>query len=315
MNYNVLESFFTLLRIGLWGGDPGEMHLSSDEWLELYALSRRQTVQGVMLDAILKLPPEAGFPAYLRERWTREQELLVARYDRIAGIVKIQEDAWRNRGINAVQIKGQTVAVMYPEPKHRLCGDIDWWMPTEDDWRRALAAVHENGCRTETDSDGDLHYVLGGIMVEHHRHGLEAEGPEGVMLMLNMHILHHVMVAGIGLRQICDLAMAYDFHKESIPAYRVLLKETGLEAWTEVLDELVTSLKVGEGPMALEGRAASLLDLVLEDGNFGLDKDFRFGGFHKRASLLLRLVPGRFVRTWAGLVRGRLRRFFGQSLS
>lgn len=315
MTYNVLKTFFALLRAALWGGDPGEIHLSSGEWPYLFALARRHTVQGIIHDALMTLPDLSGMPEEVRSRWDQEVRYIEARYDRIARVAEVQAEAWQRRGINAVQLKGHTVAVYYPNPRHRVCGDIDWWFPTEEDWKKGLETARANGCRLTLDSDGDYNYRLGGIMVEHHKHGLEADGPEGIMLMLNMHILHHVMVAGVGLRQICDLAMAYDRHAESIPAYRALVKEKGLEAWTEVLDELVTSLKEGEGPMALEGRADALLDLVLEDGNFGLDKDFRFGGFHRRASLLLRLVPGRFVRTWAGLVRGRLRRFFGQSLS
>lgn len=315
MTYNVLTTFFTLLRVALWGADPGDVHLSAEEWTSLFALARRHTVQGIVHDAVMTLPDLSGMPEGVRSRWDKEVRYIESRYDRIAKVAEVQTEAWKRHGIDAVQLKGHTVAVFYPNPRHRLCGDIDWWFPTDKDWEKGLELAVSNGCSLAMDSDGDYHYRLGGIMVEHHRHGLEAEGPEGVLLMLNEHILHHVMVAGVGLRQICDLAMAYDSNADSLPAYRALVKEKGLEAWTEVLDALVASLKEEDGAMSLEGRAAALLDLVLEDGNFGLDKNFRFGGFHKRASLLLRLVPKRFISIWAGLAKGRIRRFFGQKLS
>ena len=65
--------------------------------------------------------------------------------------------------------KGQGLAAMYPNPLHRTPGDIDWYLPGIENFSKALALVKSKGLAPEIDGDGDYHYSVNGVVVEHHR--------------------------------------------------------------------------------------------------------------------------------------------------
>ena len=56
----IQELFFFLLKRGLWGDkqtpDEGLFPATSSEWMLLYRLSRKHTVQGIVYDGICTLP-------------------------------------------------------------------------------------------------------------------------------------------------------------------------------------------------------------------------------------------------------------------
>lgn len=313
MTGNVTESFFSLLRFGVLGGEAPAVSLDAKQWAELYALARAQAVQAVVFDALGALAEDSGLPAELSAKWLLEVKAIERNNARIAEVVRVQKQAWEKRGIRAVELKGQTLSAMYPVPQHRICGDVDWWFPEPGDWDKALAAVRENGLEINVDSDGDMHYALGGVTVEHHRDGLVSEDPVGVLLMLIGHVLHHAMTSGVGLRQFCDLVLAYrhfegQYRREELEK---ALRKMSMLTWSRLLDDCIDRVfctSYGDGRHA--GDAERLLELVMDDGNFGMAKEHRFSGFCSRAALFLRIAPGRFIRRWGGLFLGRIKRVF-----
>lgn len=286
--------FLNLLECGLDGSTPvlpGKV--TQEEWEFLYATARRQAVQGLIYDS-LEMAGESSIPADLAARWALETVRLEQNYEKVKRTAEKQAAAWKKHGIGAVMVKGLRSARYYRHPEHRVMGDIDWWFLTPDDWNAALDLLHEAGITPGYDSDGDLHYILDGTVIEHHRKGLEYAGPCGELLLLNKHILHHAMVMGVGMRHICDYKAALNYFKGQYDPdeYVRLLEDEGLSAWTEVLD----------------GMPDRFLEMVMEDGNLGLDKKHRLSGFFRRAAFFLRIAPGPFLQRWKGLVLGRLKR-------
>lgn len=302
----VFDSLLMLLKVSLWGGDAHDVALDPDSWMELYREARRHKIVGVLYPVVSSLPCSARVPQALISRWREDADLIRNRNLQIARVADKQAAAWTRRGIRAVEIKGRTAAALYPDPLLRVCGDIDWWFPTEDGWKAALVASRENGCYLERDSDGDVHYLLGNVVVEHHRHGLEAEGSEGMLLLLNKHILHHAMGAGVGLRHVCDLALALDQLDYDREAYLALLDAHGLLRWNSVVEELAVALKTGDRHSLNDRHASALLDLILQDGDFGMGRPRRFAGMASRALFFLRIAPRTFIIHWYRLARGRL---------
>lgn len=315
-----IELFFRLLDAALWNAEPELDCTPPDlQWQNVFDMACRQTVQGIMFDAVRKLPQEAGMPRRLAARWMVETGRIEQLYSSNAEVAEFMQRLWDSGSVRAVQLKGLTLAAMYDNPSHRFPGDIDWWIPGGENWQRALDLVKERGYTVETDSDGDISYSVQGVTVEHHRNGLKATGPEGMLLLVNEHILHHVSVTGIGMRQFCDMAMAYRHYSGSYDrnVYSKLLETEGLKKWTLLLDSVLVhflgtpetmvhscGLVPGE-PVAAERR---LVRLVMDDGNFGLEKPHRYSGFLSRALLLLKHSPGYMLKRWLGLVAGRIKR-------
>ena len=139
------------------------------------------------------------------------------------------------------------------------------------------------------DSDGGVHYALSGVVGEHRRRwsdassararrvidALSPETPEAQLVMRNVHILKHAMVGGIGLRQLCDLAMAYrHFDGQYDPASLTgKLREAGLGKWNGLLNAFLVQV-IGCEYIDKEDKVPAadlewLVRAVLDDGNFG----------------------------------------------
>ncbi len=302
------ECLLHLLGTSLFGAPaPEGLSLDADGWKDVFMLSGRQSVQAVAFDALQDISGKAGLPLDLAGRWMNEVNKVETSYKRMSFVADKQRDTWARHSVEAILLKGLESAKYYPVPQHRVCGDIDWWLPSEKDWNDALEVVKNNGIAVRWDSDGDFNYSLGGVVVEHHRKGLVCDGPIGELVLLNEHILHHAMVSGVGLRHICDYALALDYWQGKYDAveYDNILKDRGLRRWAGLLDRIVDFVRNGSDKPS--GDVARFMDLVWMDGNFGFGKKRRFGGFIKRAALFCRYCPVRFVRRWNGLVMGKLR--------
>jgi hypothetical protein len=90
--------------------------------------------------------------------------------------------------------------------------------------------------------------------------------------MLNIHILKHACSAGVGLRQLCDMARAYSVLPYAESVYRQMCCEAGVFRWTLLLSSF---LKKNLGAFNLPFSDASFPDpsplerIVCRGGNFG----------------------------------------------
>ena len=353
MTARVQEAFFALLRAGMGlapqgletGQDPGTERgtgtgqdqakglsiaadLSPEEWEELYAQARRHTVLGTIFDGLETLPSTEGIPMGLLARWAMTMDGMEKTGRLHEAVIKAQQEAWTRHGLKGYVLKGRTVAAMYPNPGHRTSGDIDWWFGSEEDWRKANSIAASNTGSLTEDSDGDVHYTFKGVVVEHHRRwndassrkarkalaGMKPDEPLAVLAMLNLHILKHAMVLGIGLRQVCDLVMASRYLEYDAEALAGLLERCGLSKWTGLLSAL-TFKCFGVSIVPAEGEVNPkdvdmLLAMILADGNFGLEtgRDARSvaGSVWGRAGLFLRYAPAEFVARLWKLMKGRI---------
>lgn len=311
---NFTDKFFNLLSCGLWGTDvPSDLAFSESEWAEVYAVARRQAVGCIVYDAVAASPALAdSVPDAIAAKWMVAQQKNEADYRKMSAIIDAQRRAWEKREIEAVLLKGHSVAALYREPAHRSCGDVDWFFPRPGDFEKANSVACANGLALETDSDGDVHYVLSGMVVEHHRDGFRQDSLADMALMLEDHVLKHAMVMGVGLKQVCDVAVvrAAIASEDGEEELNAALISQGLAGWDRLLCSAISLM--GLLPYAdlsvPFSDASALVELFLSDGNMGLDKKNRFSGFWKRVSLLARYAPRRMASRWLSLVRGRIRR-------
>lgn len=295
-----------LLRAGLWQEpqwDEGIFPLEEAEWQSLYVLAGKQAVQGVVWDGIRLLPPAWAPPLDCLAKWLLTVQRIAERYACIGRRMDEQASWWNRKGLTAVMLKGHGIAAMYPYPEHRVCGDIDWYFPIEQDWEAACRLAEMKGVELERDGDGDVHYTWVDTLVELHRDWIHLSRPSNIrslsilekeegyeewngkkvlaplpnLVLLNTHILKHALVLGVGLRQLCDLAMAYRHYEGcyDVQKLKIQLDKLGLLKWTNLLHTIlieVVGMPVQYLPFPLEKKEdiAPLMRQIWKDGNFGM---------------------------------------------
>jgi len=295
------------------------MSFSEPEWEELYQVARRQAVDGIVYDAVCGNAALAdSMPEGVATRWVVDVEDNEAGYRKMSAVIDAQRKAWEKKGIEAVLLKGHSVAALYPEPSHRRCGDVDWYFPVSGDFARANKVVRDNGLELKVDSDGDVSYTLSGVIVEHHKDGFRQDTLTDMVVMLEDHVLKHAMVMGVGLKQVCDVAVARAALASSsgVDSLDAALAYAGLAEWDRLLCAALRTMGLLPDPDVESGLgvpasdAELLVDLFMSDGNMGLDKKNRFSGFWKRVLLLARYAPRQLASRWFSLAWGRVFRLF-----
>ena len=95
------------------------------------------------------------------------------------------------------------------------------------------------------------------------------------------HAFHHFMTSGLGLRQLCDLAILLHAYHDRIDVRELesILKEYKLDKEWRLFTGLLTDalgLPEGEAPLHDSSQvplSGKLLDTIFNDGNFGHHKD------------------------------------------
>ena len=375
----VRNAFIGLLRAGLWERDPveeGFPRLTDEQWKEVFRLSGRQTVTGIVFDGICRLPDDLQPSPNIFARWVAAVDRVERNNKRMDVVLKDLIKVFVDNGLCPVLQKGQGVADMYSEPLHRECGDIDLYFPedlslrqaqrpektaqrpekTEND--KAVELVRSHGAKVENMPDGSQNYEWQGIEIEQHptivdlcspsagkwikeldeepgfipsplADGLRVPSLELNALLLNTHILKHALGKGIGLRQMCDLAMVY--HRISGEARREelgerifsLYRRAGILKWSRLLHSFLVDiiglpaeeLPYSEKIVPIE----PLLRIVEEGGNFGqhrsgvvtesvLKRKLNTAWmFVRRAGFSLRFAPREAFLTFVELAKGQFK--------
>ena len=134
------SQLFELLRIALRHKKSLSRDLSSTDWNALYNLSLKHALLGMVFEAISRLPKQQLPPKRLLSQWyftvksIEQQNRLINR--RVAFATKTFFD----EGFRCCLLKGQGIALLYPNPLSRQAGDIDMWVDASP--RRIVEYVH-----------------------------------------------------------------------------------------------------------------------------------------------------------------------------
>ena len=347
------KALFALLRSGLWDRtDPSVeavFPLSAAEWEDVFRLSREQTVFGIVFRGMEYLPDEYAAPLPFLAKWTAHADRLEEQNRRMNGVLKSVLAHIDRAGATAVLQKGQGVARMYPEPLLRECGDIDLYFP-DDCALDPLAGLPGSDRRRMP--DGSWEYEYDGVVIERHtrlldivsplrqkylRSLVEDEGYETVhiggedgftavvpspkvnLLLLGSHILKHAFGVGIGLRQVCDMAVAQRYYASRVSDAEMeeVYRRTGILKWSRLLDCFIEEFIYSDKPK----KSTVLLQIILKGGNFGAFTEGResasrgllsrkwstFRSFVGNMGFALRYAPGEWLWTLARLAGGQVR--------
>ena len=310
------KALFSLLRAGLWEREPDDLSpfpLTDAQWWEVYRMSVRQTVAGTVFRGLHHLPEEYLPADALMIHWVAKADRIERKNRRMDAALRLLLQRMGREGLHPVLLKGQGVAALYGHPLLRECGDIDLYFPSEKEEREAAELMRRAGCRTERQPDGSVCYSWQGVEVEHHtrlfdlhnpllrgylsalvgRHGftdirtedgasLPVPAPLPNLLLLNAHLLKHIMGHGVGLRQFCDMARAYHALRGSYSPVELeaAYRRTGLLGWSAQLHTFLTEhlglprdVLEGLHPVLLKGQGVAALyghPLLRECGDIDL---------------------------------------------
>ncbi|MDE6511990.1 MAG: nucleotidyltransferase family protein, partial [Muribaculaceae bacterium] len=308
------RQLLVLVRASLWQLPADETWFSKDvvDWQKLGQLALQQTVGILAFEAALSLPQYLRPP----KEWIQKAFSFIEANRRTHMIIDVcvaeSISKLRNAGIEAVLLKGQAYARAYPRPDMRQCGDIDLYVG-EASYRLAYEAVKRFGWkREERFLPKAKHYGcwLRGIRIELHRitgqlpwHSADRkfqqwsrtqlnESPEYLVIggekvkvptpvfdvvFVFMHLYHHFLNGGIGLRHVCDWTMLMHAHAKDINTSELVqkLKEYRLlNGWKSFAPIAVDHLGLPEAEcpfysIKYRRKSERILAMIMKEGNFG----------------------------------------------
>ncbi len=233
------QLFLQLYRSALWADLPQEapLALRADEatWLQVADVAEGQTCQGLLADALSRLPLESRPPKsvyFSLVTATADAEDANRKMNHyLRGLFPMLE----RQGIRAWLLKGQGLAQCYPQPTHRLSGDMDVLIPRKEEFERAVRIFSARLPRGNQEDEGryERTFCLDGIVIELHSRVVTDLNPrfrrrfpawswtyyeqEPVRwgdvslppvdfdaVFVFVHLARHYVGGGIGLRQVAD---------------------------------------------------------------------------------------------------------------
>lgn len=265
-------------------------------------MSQKQTLQGIIYDALLLLPQDQQPQEFILQAW-KQDVLSKELYNKQQQVIAVQlEYLFKyTHSLPFFVIKGQSIAKLYRNPLHRTGGDIDIWFGDPQNQKKANQIIESLGITTQN-YRFDSSYIFHGMDIENHSFLIELNNPfikakirkfeqsvfskEGTdldpignLLLQITHILKHQLGNGIGLRQLCDLAVSIkklDYDQELFSKY---CRTLGIYRWTALLFQVLHTylgVPLEKFPFPPRGNAEMMMEEILQAGNFGLS-DQRFG--------------------------------------
>ena len=322
--------------------------LSEPEWLSVLGMARKQTVCGLVYRGVALLPEEVQVPDSVIFPLMKEAHRVIQQSRKIDRTAAEVVAFFERRSLHPLILKGPEAAKNYPKPELRESGDLDLYFSPKE-FGKAVHAIQERlrkipGQAGNDESqagnealttlpDGSIHYDWNGIDIDQHAQYFDLDvdpsvlpkvpSTEATLLMLSAHILKHSMGTGIGLRQLCDMAAAY----QALPYDRERLlacyEATETLKWNELLAAFCQQY-LGADRIPFDAPLPDpqpLMDIVLTGGNFGhhevsrekvlqssplrrkADTALRF---LKRLPFSLRYAPRQLVNRVKELTKGNL---------
>ena len=313
--------YFSLLRCAIWGSKPAlPRALSIEEWNSIYAISKEQTVSGIMLDTISKLPADQKPPKQLLLQWVMLYKQIQSSNSKINSILVEVLTKLEENGIESYLLKGQGIAQNYPNPINRVCGDIDLYF-TAGNFEKAMeyfgtldeeiefspeashAETSYKGIKLELHKKSATFYTkklqkrfnaISDKLISNNRTYVTINDKRIAVLppLLNAlqllsHMLRHIITSGLGLRQVCDwvLFINKDSCKIDKEEFMTAMKELDLLGTYKA----ISAIAVDYLGLPAEKVVCEITDKDKKEAKKVLNLIMRYGNFghygeHSRAS-------------------------------
>lgn len=305
------KTFFVLLRKGLGSSKPQDNCpiLTEQEWDDLYSLSKRQTLTGIVLEGIKTLEADQTPPKIILLRWFTNVERIKKKNKELnLTAIKVSE-RFKKDGFHSVILKGQGVALYYPDPTLRIPGDIDIWLDgSREDiinyvrkyCPKVGARYHHIDFPVLKNVDIEVHFTptwmnsfRGNKILQKQfeiwkkdafQNNVQLPYCDGKIcvptdemnrIYLLIHIYHHFFDEGIGLRQLIDYfyLLKKGCTAEERQRFQSFIETLKIQKFTKALMYVLHQVMGLEKEYLLtdinEKAGKFLLEEILRSGNFG----------------------------------------------
>lgn len=335
--------FFFFIRKGLWATDDvfdGEPP-SSDCWEQLFMMAHSQAMTGILIDGIAGTDMRPSREVW--EQWVLHLLSLEQMNLRIAQCGKKWLERLDHEGIEAFLFKGTSVASWYREPLHRSSGDVD--IIIRNGWEKLKSVLTNITCQEE---DYDVVLYDGHIPVEFHQKWEYVYNPltnarlrrlldnadetdrDLYFICLILHLRRHFLTYGVGLKQVCDVAVMLKHGNLDFQRVSFLLHDLHMEKFSRILFGFISGYIGGTDTYPLlpvkSGKRAELFQhVILNEGyRLKLSQTESGGRIHIpfvrivrnavfwfiRGMRLFAMMPGEVVCFWGYLTVRRIRKIF-----
>lgn len=161
---------------------------SEVEWQRCFDIALEQQVLAMTFPTMATLPKEQRPNFTLWSKWMAYAQNIAAQSKHKREVVMKMGGWLAEDGLSTMIIKGFSLAVLYPQPDLRECGDIDIY--SGEDYAAVNACLEKHGLQIGREDGHHVHVNIDGISVEHHfalhnsrvKHGME--GPTEVLRQL-----------------------------------------------------------------------------------------------------------------------------------
>lgn len=323
------QFFFELIQVAIGTRICLSHTPSADEWGELHAMAKKQSLVGVCFAGVQKLVEQRQEPPeMLYLTWMGMAAKIQQRNEVVNRQCADLQRRFSADGFKSCVLKGQGVASLYSEPLRclRQSGDIDVWVKADPeliiDYAKSFGIAEKPtylhvGANVFVDTPVELHWrptlfrnVLNNREIQkwcnsfsadtfRHLESLGFDIPsDDFSRVFNLtHLYRHFMFEGVGMRQLLDyyFILMNTNCSDKIEELN-LIKRLGMKKFTAsvmwVLSELFLMPKEMMICEADEKEGRYLLNEVMEMGNFGkADKRYKNNG-----------VQMRLLKKWSHLI-------------
>ncbi len=316
----VEQIFIELLQIALGNRDRFSICPSAEEWEKLYDMAKKQVLVGVCFFALKLLPVEQQPPLLRRRQWAVKAMRLEERNKEVSRECKAITEFFAKGNYQSCVLKGQGNIWLYPDGLKglRTPGDIDLWVWENDckilqnkkklvsvlwkvSGKQLDVAVHHAECNIFPKTPVEVHFVPSfaiNPVTDYKMRRFWAEysdcirltdagfyiPTDGFNLIFQMsHIFRHVLLEGIGFRQLVDyyfVLKSFFEHtsecKGKLSDAKTVMKEIdnlGMNRITSAVMWIMKEVFAMKEENLLcnvsEKYGRELLNEILEGGNFG----------------------------------------------
>ncbi len=165
----ITRNFFRLLRAGVFGEEEQIEPMSAWKWRRVYQYALMHGISALLYDGVQHCSNQffLQLPDDLRETWqksTKEVELKNRKELTVLTEVYVTFSQYQLRPI---LLKGQLLAILYPNPAHRLSNNIEIFFPFHTQGEKADRWAQDNGSNLNDEEKSMLTYEWKGIAINH----------------------------------------------------------------------------------------------------------------------------------------------------